>query len=104
MPLVKVAVEVGEEVIAPDRHKFSPQRCTQPQLSAVLCLMRYEDWTLRASERRLNAHSELSQPLRVKQTPDHTTGYRFFERVEEAVIGKGPRRALAAHGRLKAQT
>jgi hypothetical protein len=45
---------------------------TQPQLLAVLCLMRYEDWTLRKAEVRLAEHSELRSALGLRKAPDHT--------------------------------
>ena len=86
VPFARVALEVCEQVIGPYSHKFSPQRFTQPQLLAVLCLMRYEDWTFRGAEVRLSEHGELRATLRLKQVPDHTTLYRFFERLDERII------------------
>ena len=49
----RVALEVAEAVLPDYRTKFSKHIFTQPQLLAVLCLMRYEDWTLRKTELRL---------------------------------------------------
>jgi hypothetical protein len=37
-------------VLPAQRAKFSKRQLTQPQLLAVLCLMRYEDWTFREAE------------------------------------------------------
>jgi hypothetical protein len=48
VPFACVALEVSREVVPAYSHRFSPQRFTQPQLLAILCLMRYEDWTFRA--------------------------------------------------------
>lgn len=48
----------------------------QHQLGALLCLMRYEDWTFREAEVRLGEHIELRQALRLGRVPDHTTLYR----------------------------
>ena len=43
----KVALELAKAGLPDYRSKFSKRTFTQPQLLAVLCLMRYEDWTLR---------------------------------------------------------
>lgn len=51
------AVEPGSvlgvaEAVLPDYHtKFSKRTFTQPRLLAAVCLMRYEDWTLRKTAR-----------------------------------------------------
>jgi hypothetical protein len=42
-----IALRVGRAVLPAYRSKFSKHRFTQPQLLAMLCLMRYEDWTFR---------------------------------------------------------
>ena len=59
---------------------------TQPQLLAILCLMRYEDWTLRKAEVRLAEHSELRCALGLRKAPDHTTLYRFMRRLDERTL------------------
>jgi hypothetical protein len=41
-----LALEVSQVVLPPQRTKFSKRVFAQPQLLAVLCLMRYEDWNL----------------------------------------------------------
>ena len=41
VPFARVALEVSQEVVPVYSHRFSPQRFTQPQLLAILCLMRY---------------------------------------------------------------
>lgn len=49
-------------------HRFSPRRFRPPQLLAILCLMRYEDWVFRAAELRLAEHGELRRvPFPVQQ-------------------------------------
>jgi hypothetical protein len=48
----RVALEVAQAVLPDYRTKFSKRTFTQPQLLAVVCLMRYEDWTLRKTEVR----------------------------------------------------
>lgn len=79
----RVALEVAEAVLPDYRTKFSKHTFTQPQLLAVLCLMRYEDWTLRKTEVRLAEHGELRSALGLGKAPDHTTLYRFLRRLDE---------------------
>jgi hypothetical protein len=73
VPFARVALEVSREVLSPYSHRFSPQRFKQPQLLAILCLMRYEDWTFRAAEIRLAEHGELRRALELQVVPDHST-------------------------------
>ena len=88
VPFARVALEVAREVLPSYSHRFSPQRFTQPQLLAILCLMRYEDWTFRGAEIRLGEHGELRRALEVQAVPDHSTLFRFMLRLEERVIGQ----------------
>ena len=88
VPFARVALEVSREVVPPYGHRFSPQRFTQPQLLAILCLMRYEDWTFRAAEVRLAEHGELRRALELQTVPDYSTLFRFMLRVEEQLIAK----------------
>jgi hypothetical protein len=83
----RVALEVAEAVLPYYRTKFSKRTFTQPQLLAILCLMRYEDWTLRKAEVRLAEHSELRSALGLlHKAPDHTTLYRFMRRLDEQAL------------------
>jgi hypothetical protein len=41
----RIVLEIAEAVLPDYRSKFSKHMFTQPQLLAILCLMRYEDWT-----------------------------------------------------------
>ena len=59
----RVALGVAEGVLPDYRTKFSKRTFTQPQLLAVLCLMRYEDWTLRKAEVRLAEHRASCEAL-----------------------------------------
>ena len=52
----RVAREVAETVLPTYRSKYSKHLFTQPSLLAILCLMRYEDWTFREAEVRLGEH------------------------------------------------
>lgn len=67
-------------VLPAQRTKFSKRQFSQPQLLAVLYLMRYEDRTFREAEVRLSEHAELRAALRLTSVPDHTTLYRFLTR------------------------
>jgi Transposase domain (DUF772)/Transposase DDE domain len=88
VPFARVALEVSQEVVPVYSHRFSPQRFTQPQLLAILCLMRYEDWTFRAAEVRLAEHAELRRALELQTVPDYSTLFRFMLRVQEQVIAQ----------------
>ena len=83
-----LALEVGQAVLPAQRSKFSKRQFTQPQLLAVLCLMRYEDWTFREAEVRLSEHSELRSALRLSSVPDYTTLCRFLTRVQEEDVAR----------------
>lgn len=58
-----VALQVSQAALPQYRTKFSKRQFTQPQLLAVLCLMRYEDWTFRETAVRLTEHGELRHAL-----------------------------------------
>jgi len=78
----RLALEVNQVVLSPQRTKFSKRVFAQPQLLAVLCLLRYEDWTFREAEVRLSEHSELRSALHLRSVPDYTTLYRFLARLQ----------------------
>jgi hypothetical protein len=79
----RLAYEVSNSVLPAQRTRFSKRLFTQPQLLAVLCLMRFEDWTFREAEVRLSEHGELRTALELTAVPDHTTLYRFLLRLKE---------------------
>jgi hypothetical protein len=89
LPLARVALDVATKVLPPYRSRFSKHQFTQPQLLAVLCLMRYEDWTFREAEVRLAEHRDLREALRLKTTPDYTTLYRFLRRLDDDTVERG---------------
>src|SRR3990170_1568165 len=104
----RTALQVATAVLPPYRSRFSKHQFTQPQLLAVLCLMRYEDWTFRETEVRLPEHGELRRVLRLHSVPDYTTLYRFLKRLDEKTIdqalGAAARRlGTAAPGRRRAR-
>jgi hypothetical protein len=84
----RLALEVSQAVLPSQRTKFSKRLFTQPQLLAVLCLMRYEDWTFREAEVRLNEHAELRSALHLNSVPDYTTLYRFLARLDPADVAR----------------
>ena len=86
LPCAQVALEVATAILERYRTPFSKHQFTQPQLLAVLCLMRYEDWTFRETEVRLREHGELRRVLQLRSVPDYTTLYRFLKRLEEDTI------------------
>jgi Transposase DDE domain/Transposase domain (DUF772) len=81
-----IALQVGQAALSAYRSKFSKHQFTQPQLLAILCLMRYEDWTFREAEVRLAEHTELRTALRLQRAPDYTTVYRFLRRLNETAL------------------
>src|SRR5271169_4240170 len=89
LPFARVALQVATQVLPPYRSRFSKHQFTQPQLLAVLCLMRYEDWTFREAEVRLREHGELREALQLQRVPDYTTLYRFLKRLEDHTIDRG---------------
>lgn len=102
VPFAHLALEVAGAVLPPYRTRFS-KHLTQPQLLAILCLMRYEDWTYQEAEVRLSEHSELRRALGLPRVPDHTTLYRFLCRLPPealaaalaAMVRRFPRRRRA---------
>lgn len=82
----RVALDVARSVLPDYRSKFSKHVFTQPQLLAVVCLMRYEGWTLRKAEVRLAEHRELRGALGLDKAPDYTTLHRFLNRLDEQVL------------------
>src|SRR6202795_190809 len=88
LAFARTAWEVGRAVLPPYRTRFSKHQFTPPQLLAILCLMRYEDWTFREAEVRLGEHRELRQALGLSRVPDFTTLYRFLQRLDEVTIDR----------------
>src|SRR3990172_401000 len=103
----QTALQVAHVVLPPYRSRFSKHQFTQPQLLAVLCLMRYEDWTFRETEVRLREHRELRRVLQLRSVPDYTTLYRFLKRLDDKKIdqalGEAARRAATVGGRRRAR-
>jgi hypothetical protein len=88
LPFARIALQVSRAVLPRYRSRFSKHQFTQPQLLAVLCLMRYEDWTFRETEVRLREHRELRRVLKLGSVPDYTTLYRFLKRLDDKNIDR----------------
>lgn len=88
LPFGRTALRVANSVLPAYRSRFSKHLFTQPQLLAVVCLMRYEDWTYRETEVRLQEHRELRQALQLQSVPDYTTLYRFIRRLDPDTIDR----------------
>src|SRR6202049_2313493 len=88
LPFARMALQVCRAVLPRYRSRFSKQQFTQPQLLAIVCLMRYEDWTFREAEVRLGEHRELRQALGLVSVPDFTTLYRFLQRLDDQTIDR----------------
>ena len=88
LPFARIALQVSKAVLPRYRSRFSKHQFNQPQLLAILCLMRYEDWTFREAEVRLGEHRELRQALGLVSVPDFTTLYRFLQRLDDITIDR----------------
>jgi len=108
LPFARIALQVCWAVLPRYRSRFSKHHFTQPQLLAILCLMRYEDWTFRQAEVRLGEHRELRQVLGLVSVPDFTTLYRFLQRLEDQsidrAVGETVRRLRGGKGRSRQRT
>lgn len=90
-----VAHEVAEAVLPSYRSKYSKHLFTQPALLAILCLMRYKNWTFREAEVRLGENQELCAALGLERAPDDTTLYRFLRRLDGEVLTQALRATVA---------
>jgi IS5 family transposase len=86
VPFAREALAIAQAVLPAYSNRFSKHTFTQPQLLAILCLMRYEDWTFREAEVRLSEHQELRQALDLRQVPDYSTLYRFMRRLDVTLL------------------
>src|SRR5260370_12652910 len=70
LPFARVALEVATQVLPPYRTRFSKHQFTQPQLLAVLCPLRCEDWTFREASDRFGEHQGCGPALQFPGVPD----------------------------------
>lgn len=101
-------MRVVEEVLPAYRSKFSKRTFTQPQLLAVLCLMRYEDWTFREAEVWLAEHVGLRAALGLTAVPDHpryiASKHRLNGAVLDSILAKVVKRLSPRRGRCGKRT
>lgn len=90
----RVAREVAEAALPRYRSPFSTQTFTQPSLRAILCLIRFEDWTSREAEVRLREHAELRIALGIERVPDDTTLSLCGRRTGEEVLTRFVRETI----------
>ena len=88
LPFARIALQVSWAVLLRYQSRFSKHPFNQPQLLAILCLMRYEDWTFCEAEVRLGEHRGLRQALGLVSVPDFTTLYRFLQRLDDVTIDR----------------
>jgi Transposase domain (DUF772) len=101
LPFARIALEVSKAVLPRYRTRLTKHMFTQPQPLAVLCLMRYEDWTFREAEVRLGEHRELRQTLGLASVPDFTTLYRFLKRLDDQTIDRAVGETLRRLRRMR---
>src|SRR5260221_2053408 len=89
LPFARVALQVATQVLPPYRTRFSKHQFTQPQLLAVPCLTRYENWNFREAQTRLRAHQQLRAALKLREGTDYTTLYRFLRRPDDVTVERG---------------
>jgi transposase len=89
LPFARIALRVSRALLPRYRSRFSKRQFTQPQLLAILCLMRYEDWTFREAEVRLREHQELRAALPLAAVPHYTTLHRFLQRLDDDTVDRG---------------
>lgn len=88
LPSGRIHLQVPRAALPCYRSRFSRCRLIPPEFLAILCLMRYEDFTLRLAEARLSEHRELRKVLRRVSVPDFKTLYRFLQRLNEQTIDR----------------
>jgi hypothetical protein len=80
------ALPVGQAMWPADHSQFSTRRCPQPQLRALWCRLRDDDWTCRAVVGRRAAHTVLCLALGRRPVPDETTADRNLRRRAKAAL------------------
>jgi len=92
--------QVATKFCHPTSSRFSkPISSTQPPLLAVLCLMRYEDWTFREAEVRLPRAPRVACRIAIAGGARLHTLYRFLRR-----LGMTPSIAIAGNRASAAAT
>ncbi len=84
LPYACNILQVSRAVLPRYRTRFSMRQFT-PQLLAVLCLMRYEDWNLRSTKVQLGEY-RVCQTLILVSVTNFTTLYCFLQRLDDVII------------------
>ena len=79
-----MALQLTQATLPRFAHKFSPRRFTLPQLAACVLLKEYRQLDWRGIEALLELSAPLRRTLRLTQTPDFSTLWRFAQRWLEA--------------------
>lgn len=74
----QAAFTAAAATLPSSRSKYSKHKFTQLQLLAILCLMRFEDWTFREAEVRA--------AMGLSLVPDYTTLYLLLKRLDETSL------------------
>lgn len=90
----RLTLEVCGAVLSAQRTRFSKRQFTQLQLSAALCLIRYEARAFRDAEVRLGGHAELRSALKLSSVHRRTTLYRFLARQHEEDVARVQREIM----------
>jgi flavin-binding protein dodecin len=69
LSFARIAPQVCRAVLLRYRSRFSKHQFTQPHLLAILCLMRYENWTFREAEWRLGVDATALSPPSFDREP-----------------------------------
>jgi len=89
LPFARVALQVATQVLPPYRSRFSKHQFTQPQLLAVLCLMRYEDWTFREGRSTLARAPRVARHIAIAGGARLHHAVSFLRRLEDDTVDRG---------------
>jgi hypothetical protein len=90
--VAREALGVGQQVLRPYAHRFSPHRYTQPQLFACLVLKAFHKTDYRGIQALLEDHAEVRSLLGLKAVPHFTT----FQKASRRLLRPGRARRLLA--------
>lgn len=77
LTFARLAYEVAGRAVPDHRHRFAPQRYTQPQLLACALLKEYLGLDYRTARETIELSGPLREALGLRTVPDHTTLWRF---------------------------
>jgi hypothetical protein len=86
----QVAYEAACQALPAYRHKFSPQKFTQPQLLACLVLKEFARLDYRGLAQHLTDHPDLARLIDLKSVPHYTT----FQKAAARLLRAAPARRM----------